>query len=83
MAQIGESLAKLTERDLRLDRFGRVVILNPDVEREIKEAARLESTGEELAGNGICCGNGSCASPELVSLFQRLVGGRAAAALGG
>ena len=77
MADIGTALAKLRPTDLRLDRFGRVVITNPDVEREIKASGGLDFTGEELAGNGICCGNGNCASPELVSLFQRLVGGRA------
>jgi hypothetical protein len=75
VAEIAELLGRLSEKDLRLDRFGRVVIANPEIERDLKAAASLDFTGEELAGNGICCGNGSCASPELVSLFQRVVGG--------
>lgn len=79
MADVGELLSKVTEQDLKLDRLGRVVVTNPEVIRAIREAAELDMTAaEEAAGNGICCGNGVCASPELVGIFERLVSGRSA-----
>lgn len=76
MPDLKEAVGKLKPEDLKIDHLGRVVITNAELEREIKDAVTLEPSLEELAGNGICCGNGNCASPELVSLFERVVGGR-------
>lgn len=77
MADVPEILSRARPEDLQLDRFGRVVVTNPELGQAIKESVTLRPSGEELAGNGICCGNGNCASEMLVSLLERVVGGRA------
>ena len=65
-------------RDLKVDRLGRVVIANPDVAKSVREIGALDPDLDSMAsGDGICCGNDSCLSDQLVDMMNALTtGGR-------
>ena len=75
--ELETALKGMTVKDVRVDRLGRIVIINPEVSSKIKELTSITPDLEELvAGNGICCGNGACLSEQLVAMLDRVVGGR-------
>lgn len=68
------ALSSFTAADVSVDDAGNVVIRNPELAKRLREiATRPTIPAEELAGNGICCGNGNCLSDQLVGLFESLV----------
>jgi hypothetical protein len=66
----------LTTDHVKLDSQGRVVISSSELAASIEKLG-VGRIASELEGNGICCGNGSCASPELTNLLTRVISGRA------
>lgn len=72
-------LEGLKADDLRVDAAGRPVIVNPDIVERLRALGPLKPDPfGPLADNGICCGNGSCLSDQLLGMMDRLTGGRRA-----
>lgn len=68
------ALPTISPADLRVDARGRVVIADAALAERIKAVAALPTDPlDEVAGNGICCGNTGCLSEQLVGLFESLV----------
>lgn len=75
-SKLNDLFQGLSSNDIKLDQYGRIVINRPDISAKIADAlkpGRLDPLAE--AGNGICCGNGSCLSDQLVSMLDRMTGG--------
>lgn len=72
-----EVLRNVNPADLKIDSAGRLIIDNAEVAKSVSEAMGGLKASSEAEGNGICCGNTSCSSPELMDLLNRVVrGGR-------
>lgn len=77
MPDFKDLLSGVRPEQLKVDASGRVVIDDRELADAIKGSVDLAvKASEELMGNGLCCGNGNCASPELVGFMERLVGKR-------
>lgn len=74
MAELNEVLAGLRPDDVRVDPFGRVVIVSPSIVDKIKASGAIGA--DELARsdtNIICCGNSKCGGAlDLGSIMERV-----------
>lgn len=73
--EVGKALEGASLESFRVDSIGRVVLNDAALAAKIRELGPPGGI-DEVAGNGLCCGNGQCLSDELVAMLNKVVANR-------